>query len=59
MNDKTCIDCKHFYRHYTRTAKGRYEALFLGHCIKPRLKKRYVDSKACENWDNQVKKEQE
>ena len=47
MDNKRCINCKYFRLHYIKYARGNYSALSYGHCVKPRLKKRYTDDKAC------------
>ena len=47
----TCSSCKNFRLHYIRHSRGNYSALFYGHCVKPRLKKRYADDKACVHWE--------
>ena len=49
-NDKFCKNCKNFRLHYIRYSRGNYSALTYGHCVKPRLKKRYADTNACEHW---------
>ena len=49
-NEQTCGNCRHFRRHYVRYARGRYMALSYGHCVKPRLKSREADTRACAHW---------
>lgn len=51
MENKHCIDCKHFRLHYIKYARGNYSALSYGHCVKPRLKKRFANDKACTYWE--------
>lgn len=48
--EMTCRNCKNFRLHYIKRARGSYAALHYGHCVKPRLKKRYIDDKACTHW---------
>lgn len=48
---KTCANCSHFRPHYAKNAKGEYTPLLYGHCVTPRIKKRFVDSKACFYWE--------
>ncbi|MGI5894577.1 MAG: hypothetical protein ACOX6P_08300 [Candidatus Merdivicinus sp.] len=48
--NQTCANCRYFHRHYIRSGKGRYYALLYGHCIKPRLKKRFCKDPACTYW---------
>ena len=48
--EQTCGSCKHFRRHYVRQARGRYLPLIYGHCVKPRLKNREADTRACPHW---------
>lgn len=33
-----CLNCRHFYKHYSRDA----ELLFFGHCVYPRMKHRRI-----------------
>ncbi len=49
--EQQCGNCKHFWRHYIRSGRGKYSALLYGHCVKPRLKKRFVKDKACSYWE--------
>jgi len=49
MNEKTCENCKHFRIHYVRISKG-YGKTRSGHCVYPKSKLRYKDTKACEYW---------
>jgi len=37
--------------HYIKYSRGSYHALRYGHCVKPRLKKRDADEKACGYWE--------
>ena len=50
MNSPNCGNCKNFNLHYIRDARGKYRALLCGHCVKPRLKMRHVEDKACSYW---------
>lgn len=51
---RICKNCKHFRLHYIKYAKGNYSALTYGHCVEPRLKKRYADAIACEYWMEKI-----
>ena len=50
MESRTCCSCQYFRLHYIRDASGKYMALTYGHCVKPRLKKRYARDAACCHW---------
>ena len=50
MKEKTCKNCANFRLHYIRYGRGRYSPLHYGHCVKPRLKKRDENEKACGYW---------
>jgi len=54
MEIQNCGNCKHFRLHYIKYSRGRYSALIHGHCVKPRLKKRYVEDKACQYWEEKI-----
>lgn len=54
MNN-TCKDCKHFRQHYVKINR-KYTELFYGHCVYPRLKKRETTSKACQYFEDKIKK---
>lgn len=41
--EECCGKCKYFRRHYRRSERGRYEPLWCGHCVHPRLKNRRVE----------------
>ncbi len=45
--EKICQYCKHFRLHYIKYSNGKYSPLLYGHCVKPRLKKRYAEEKCC------------
>ena len=53
MNEKPCPDgevcehCKHFRRHYVRTGSHQYVPTVVGHCVRPRLRDKTVDTPAC------------
>jgi len=55
MEERICKTCKHFRMHYIRYGRGNYSALHYGHCVKPRLKKRQTNDKACSYWEAAVK----
>lgn len=48
---KICETCKHFRLHYIKHSNRYYVPLFYGHCVKPRLKKRFANTPACDYWD--------
>lgn len=50
MEQKMCENCRNFRLHYIRYTRGNYAALNYGHCVKPRLKKRYCSDKVCAWW---------
>ncbi len=50
METRACKTCKNFRLHYIKYANGSYNPLAYGHCVKPRLKKRYADDKACPHY---------
>jgi len=50
VENKVYANCKNFILHYIKYARGNYSALKYGHCIKPRLKNRYANEKACSYW---------
>ena len=50
MYSRTCCSRQYFRLHYIRYASGKYMALTYGHCVKPRLKKRYARDAACCHW---------
>ena len=50
MNAKNCGNCINFRLHYIKYSRGNYRALSYGHCVKPRLKKRYAEDNACAYW---------
>ena len=50
MGEKTCKNSAYFRLHYIRYGRGKYSSLHYGHCIKPRLKKRGENEKACVYW---------
>lgn len=54
MEIKVCENCKNFRLHYIKYSRGNYSALAYGHCVKPRLKKRYANEKACLCWQDKA-----
>lgn len=51
MEDKhICQNCKHFRQHYVKDALDRYSKCGSGHCVYPRCKPRYNDTKACQHY---------
>ena len=46
----TCQFCKYFVRHYVRHNSGKYTAIDFGHCFRPRIKSRKVNTPACEHF---------
>ena len=49
LPEERCGNCKYFYKHYTRSSKGRYLPLDYGHCVHPRLKNRRA-KEHCAYW---------
>ncbi len=47
---QTCQTCKHFYQHYVKVSEDYYFQCGSGHCVYPRSKLRYNDTKACQNY---------
>ncbi len=45
-----CQNCKHFYQHYVKVGRGRYDKCSSGHCCCPRRKLRYNNAKACQHY---------
>ena len=43
---KTCIECRHFRKHYV-CINGEYKEILQGHCPKPRLRPKKSDAPAC------------
>jgi len=56
MEEKLCDNCKNFRPHYARNTRGYYIPLMYGHCVKPRLKKRFGDEKGCSHWEEKTNK---
>lgn len=48
--EKVCKTCVHFQRHYVK-GKVRYTATGAGHCVYPRIKLRWMDTPACQNYE--------
>ncbi len=48
--ERICQTCKHFYQHYIKLARGTYNMCGSGHCVHPRLKFRYNNTKACQHY---------
>lgn len=42
----TCLNCKYFYRHYTKAPRS-YVATVFGHCCRPRVRIRDIETPAC------------
>jgi len=49
MEDIRCKNCVHFRQHYIKFGRGYREILY-GHCVYPRLKKRYSADPACKYY---------
>lgn len=51
IEDETqvCVNCKHFFRHYTEDGWPFY----MGHCVYPRLKNRLI-YETCENFEKKA-----
>lgn len=50
MSDHTCLDCKHYRRHYIKQGKNYYVLIADGHCVYPRLKLRKANTPACDRF---------
>lgn len=51
-NANVCYNCEHFVQHYIYYED--YERFLIcnaGHCVKPRIKPRKPDHKACEHFE--------
>ena len=48
--ERICQNCKHFRQHYVKDALDRYSKCGSGHCVYPRCKPRYNDTKACQHY---------
>mgnify|MGYP001054272603 FL=1 len=46
-SEPVCRTCKHFRQHYVKWGEDRYRECGSGHCVYPRRKPRYNDTKAC------------
>lgn len=58
-NERCCINCKHFIRHYVRqlgVCGGGFVPINLGHCTYPRCKDRRAEQ-ACGNYDSNKRSE--
>lgn len=51
MEGKICKYRKNFRLHYIKYSRGSYHALSYGHCVKPRLKKRFCED-SCKYWES-------
>ena len=57
-HEYTCQTCKHFRQHYVKLGEDYYWECGSGHCVYPRRKLRYGDTKACQNYiPNETEKE--
>ena len=54
QNIRTCENCKHFRQHFARDTRGYYNSLLYGHCVKPRVKKRFIGDKGCSYWEERT-----
>jgi len=48
--EKICQTCKHFRQHYVKSDLGNYDMCGSGHCVYPRCKPRYNETKACQHY---------
>ncbi len=55
MEVKNCKNCAYFRLHYVKGPK-KYSPLSYGHCVYPRLKRRYADTSACEYYQKIISK---
>lgn len=51
LKNETCATCKHFTQHYVQGPGGAFTPAHYGHCVKPRLKTRQGERKACQHWE--------
>ena len=58
MNEKTCIDCKYFFRHYLKNKKA-YNEMDCGSCLFQKLKHKNVDDKACEYFEEKKRRKKQ
>ena len=56
MDDKTCGMCQHFLQHYTFD-KRKIFRVYCGHCRLYHAKRKRVDSKACDDFVQNIEKE--
>ncbi len=50
--EKVCCNCKYFVQHYYyRERDNKFHICNAGHCVKPRIKDRKPDHKACEHFE--------
>lgn len=54
MEQNTCQSCEHFFLHYVKSPNGNFYPTAGGHCVKPRLKKRFSDDPACPHWEEKI-----
>lgn len=53
-----CANCKNYYPHYIKESyNGRYEPIFAGHCVYPRMKARRAYD-TCEHFRNRCKEKE-
>lgn len=55
METREYKDYKNFRLHDVKYANGGYHAISYGHCVKPRLKTRYANDKACSHFQKREK----
>lgn len=55
--EKTCSDCKRFVQHYG-LHDGRIFKIYCGHCACKKVKTKKPDCKACDNFEQGIKDEE-
>lgn len=53
--NQTCETCIHYRQYYIRMGY-RYNAIHSGHCVYPKGKLRYAETRACRNYKEKENK---
>ena len=56
VEEQVCGTCAHYYQHYVLTADGRFQALWYGHCSRPKLRRSLPDE-VCPRWQGAEREE--
>ncbi len=55
-DEKVCCNCKYFWQHYIYNKHYEcFQYCNAGHCVKPRVKDRKPNHKACEHFEKKRK----